>query len=148
MSGKIIAAAVLLGWFPSCFAVLLTDTPKQAVRTVSSGDMLQWGVGLLLVLAVFFFSVWVMRKLTGMTVGGAEKMRVVGGLSLGMRERVILLQVGKKQLVLGITPGRIEALHVLEGDDCLHKDEPLSPPLNGGGFAQKLAQAMKGAGDD
>ena len=60
-----------------------------------------------------------MRKLSGISAGGTEKMRIVGGLSLGMREKVILLQVGKKQLVLGVTPGRIDALHVLEGDDCL-----------------------------
>jgi len=147
MLGKIISAGLLFGWFTACFAILPnSDAPKQAVRTVSSGDMLQWGVGLLLVLAVFFFCVWVMRKLGGFSVGGSEKMRVVGGLSLGMREKVILLQVGKKQLILGVTPGRIEALHVLEGEDCLNKDESIAPPLDGG-FAHKLARVMKGRVD-
>jgi len=148
MFRKIIAVGLLSAWFPVCFAVLPNaDAPKQMARTVSSGDMLQWGGGLLLVLAVFFFCVWAMRKLSGISVGGTEKMRVIGGLSLGMRERVVLLQVGKKQLVLGVTPGRIEALHVLEGDQCLNKDEPIPLQLNGG-FAQKLAQVMKGRGDD
>lgn len=147
MLGKIIIAGLLSSWFPACFAVLPnTDVPKQVVRTVSSGDMLQWSVGLLLVLAVFFFCVWAMRKLGGFTISGTEKMRVVGGLSLGMREKVILLQVGKKQLVLGVTPGRIEALHVLEGEDCLNKGESIAPLLDGG-FAQKLARVMKGRTD-
>lgn len=87
-----------------------------------------------------------MRKLGGITVNNAEKMRIVGGLSLGMREKVILLQVGKKQLILGVTPGRIDALHVLEGDDCLNREESASMSVETG-FAQKLAQVMKGRSD-
>jgi flagellar protein FliO/FliZ len=89
-----------------------------------------------------------MRKLNGNLVSGAEKMRVVGGLSLGIREKVILLQVGKKQLVLGVTPGRIDTLHVLEGDDCLNKDEVLpSSKSFDNGFAYHLMQVMKGRVD-
>ena len=68
-------------------------------------------------------------------------MRLLGGLSLGMREKVILLQVGKKQLVLGVTPSRIETLLVLEGEDCLLKEEAL-PASEGAGFSQKLMQAL------
>lgn len=129
-----------------CFAAPGVDAPKQAVRTVSSGDMLHWIVGLLIVLSVFFLCVWGMRKLGGMTANGSEKMRIVGGLPLGMREKVILLQVGKKQLILGVTPGRIDTLHVLEGDDCLNREEPSSMDMDTG-FAQKLMQVMKGRSD-
>jgi flagellar protein FliO/FliZ len=119
-----------------------TNIPKQTARTVASGDIAVWSIGLLIVLSVFFLCVWGVRKLSGLTVSGAEKMRVVGGLSLGLREKIILLQVGKKQLILGVTPGRIETLHVLEGDDCLIKEEIVSTPLETG-FAQKLLQAIK-----
>lgn len=169
MLGKIIVACLLFCWFPVCFAVPGVEVPKQTVRTVSSGDMLHWSVGLLIVLAVFFFCVWGVRKLSGVTVSGAEKMRVVGGLSLGIREKVILLQVGKKQLILGVTPGRIDTLHVLEGDDCLNRDFPtdvgsktpkagalgeagvvadeaLSTGM-GNGFAHHLVQMMKRRSD-
>lgn len=146
MPGKIIAVWLLFWWFPACFAVSDTDIQKQTVRTVSSGDMLHWAIGLLIVLGIFFLCVWAMRRLSGVTVNSAEKMRIVGGLSLGMREKVVLLQVGKKQLILGVTPGRIDALHVLEGDDCLNREE--SPSMNmDTGFAQKLMQVMKGRSD-
>lgn len=148
MPGKIIAVWLLFWWFPACFAVPGADVPKQTVRTVSSGDMLHWSVGLLMVLGVFLLCVWGMRKLSGITVNSAEKMRIVGGLSLGMREKVILLQVGKKQLILGVTPGRIDALHVLEGDDCLSREESSPLPMSmDTGFAQKLMQVMKGRSD-
>lgn len=143
MSVKISVVCLFLGWFSPCFAVSGVDLPKQAVRTVSSGDMLHWSVGLLIVLAIFFLCVWGMRKLTGGAAGGTEKMRVVGGLSLGIREKVVLLQVGKKQLILGVTPGRIDTLHVLEGEDCLHSE---TPP-NNSGFAQHLLQVMTARSD-
>jgi flagellar protein FliO/FliZ len=142
MPEKIITAWLMFWWFPACFAVPGADVPKQAVRTVSSGDMLHWGMALLIVLAIFFFCVWGMRKLSGMSAGGTEKMRIIGGLSLGMREKVILLQVGKKQLVLGVTPGRIDALHVLEGDDCL-TNEPSSIDKDSG-FSAIVQQVIKG----
>jgi len=35
-------------------------------------------------------------------------MRVVGGLSLGMREKVILLAGWQKQLILGVTPDALK----------------------------------------
>ena len=129
-------------WVPFSAALSATDIPKQPARTVASGDIAQWSIGLLIVLGVFFLCVWGVRKLTGLTVGGAEKIRVVGGLSLGLREKVIVLQVGKKQLVLGVTPGRIETLHVLEGDDCLIKEATVAT-TGETGFAQAVLEAIK-----
>jgi len=142
MPVKSVLCRLLLLWLPGAEAMSATDIPKQTARTVATGDIAAWSLGLLVVLSVFFLCVWGVRKLSGLTVGGAEKMRVVGGLSLGLREKVILLQVGKKQLILGVTPGRIETLHVLEGDDCLIKEESVPAPAETG-FAQKLLQAIK-----
>jgi flagellar protein FliO/FliZ len=142
MPVKITLCWLVLLWLPVGFAMAGTDISKPPIRTVTSGDIAGWGIGLLLVLGVFFLCVWGVRKLSGLTVNGAQKMRMVGGLSLGMREKVILLQVGKKQLILGVTPGRIETLLVLEGEDCLLREEPL-PATEGSGFAQKLMQAVK-----
>ena len=142
MSVKTVLCWFLFLWLHGGEAMPGTDIPKQTARTVASGDIEAWSIGLLIVLSVFFLCAWGVRKLSGLTVSGAEKMRVVGGLSLGMREKIILLQVGKKQLVLGVTPGRIETLHVLEGNDCLLKEETV-PTAAETGFAQKLLQAIK-----
>jgi flagellar protein FliO/FliZ len=146
MPVKSVLRWLLFLWLPESFAMPGTDIPTQTARTVASGDIAAWSMGLLIVLSVFFLCVWGVRKLSGLTVSGAEKMRVVGGLSLGLREKVILLQVGRKQLILGVTPGRIETLHVLEGDDCLIKEETVSTPLETG-FAQSVLQALKARAD-
>ena len=140
MGVKTLACRLL--WLSLPVAAPAADMPRQTARTVASGDIAAWSLGLLIVLGVFFLCVWGVRKLGGLTLGGGEKMRVVGGVSLGMREKVILLQAGKKQLILGVTPGRIDTLHVLEGEDCLLAEEPASSATESG-FAQKLLQAVK-----
>ncbi|MEI7840336.1 MAG: flagellar biosynthetic protein FliO [Methylococcaceae bacterium] len=111
---------------------------------ISSSDFLTWAVGLLVVLAIFAVCVWAIRQLQSATQIDGERLQIVGGLSLGMREKLVLVQAGKKQLILGVTPNRIEMLHVLEGDDCLHKIT-VEPSENS--FAYKLKQVMKGKVD-
>lgn len=139
---KIAVGGLLLSQLSICQALPASDPSKQTVRAMASADIAQWSIGLLVVLGVFFICIWGVRKFGGLHASGAGKMRVVGGLSLGMREKVILLQVGKKQLVLGVTPGRIQPLLVLEGDDCLVREDS-APKAVEGAFAQKLMQAIK-----
>jgi flagellar protein FliO/FliZ len=117
-----------------------TDIQKQTAKTISFGDVSVWAISLLIVLSIFFVCIWVLRKLNASTANGTEKMHIIGGIPLGLREKVILLQVGKKQLILGITPGHIETLHVLEGDDCLMKEAAMTATTSN--FAQKLLQAI------
>ena len=146
MRFKVLAWLLMAGFGSVCAAAPAQDLPRQTARAVSTADAMQWGMGLVLVLVLFFACVWAMRKLHGMSAIGADKLRVVGGLSLGMREKVVLLEVGTKQLVLGVTPGRIETLLVLDEADCLRRD-PERPDAADGAFAKKLIQVMKGRSD-
>jgi flagellar protein FliO/FliZ len=137
----------LLGWVPACLAAASVVAENGAARAVSSVDMMSWGMGLLIVLGVFFLCVWGLRKAAGFGgVNHAGKMHILGGVALGMREKVILLQVGQKQLILGVTPGRIETLHVLEGDDCLPNDGDSGSGLEAG-FALVLKHLRHGRPD-
>ena len=45
-------------------------------------------------------------------MGGLIK--VVAAMSLGGRDHIALISVGQKQMLLGISPGRIATLHVFE----------------------------------
>jgi len=146
MSLKIKCGGFLFGGLPTVAAVG-AETTNASARAVSSVDMMSWSMGLVIVLAVFFLCVWGLRKAAGFgNVNNAGKMRVLGGVALGMREKVVLLQVGKKQLILGVTPGRIETLQVLEGDDCLVKEET-APSAVESGFAQVLQRLRQGRSD-
>jgi len=116
---------------------------KQAVSTVSSTHVLNWSLGLIMVLGLFFVCIWLMKKMGAIPLNSKENMRVVSGLSLGMREKLVLVQIGEKQLLLGVTPGRVEKLLVLEGEDKLYRSTQGNN--TGSDFSQKFKQIMSGS---
>jgi flagellar protein FliO/FliZ len=66
-------------------------------------------------------------------------MRVIAGLPLGARERAVLVQVGNQQILLGVAPGRVQMLHVLESPVAA-----TSIPSNANeSFAVRLAVALR-----
>jgi flagellar protein FliO/FliZ len=141
---------ILLGFVllkPSVSVGITTDN-ATTVKTLATGDILNWSIGLVIVLGLFFLLAWLMKKLSGGTVAGSGKMQILGGLSLGMREKIVLLKVGDQQLVLGVSPGRIEKLHVLQGEDCLVPEPTTRLTETGSNFASKLADIMQGKNHD
>jgi len=109
---------------------------KTVSEPLGAGNLLQLSFGLLVVLAAIIGSAWLLRRYGRLQSGVDGALRIIGGLSMGPRERVVLVQVGKQQLLLGVAPGRIQTLHVLE--------EPVvagATPTQGG-FAERLAGAL------
>lgn len=101
-----------------------------------AGSLIQTTLGLLVVLAVIGGAAWAFKRFSGFQAGAQGKLKVVGGISLSARERVVLLQVGNQQLVVGVAPGQIQTLHVLNEplpDDTV--EEPSS-------FSDKLQSAL------
>jgi len=119
---------------------------KQTVSTVSTAHVLNWTFGLIIVLALFFVCIWFMKKMGALPVSTKQNMKVLSGLSLGMREKLVLVQVGEKQLVLGVTPGRVEKLLMLEGEDRLFQKN--NSDNTEADFSQKFKQIMSGNNDE
>jgi flagellar protein FliO/FliZ len=61
----------------------------------------------------------------------------VGSRALGPRDRLVLVQVGEEQILLGLTPGRITPLHVLKHPVGVAQTEAATPE-----FAQRLMELM------
>ncbi len=123
---------------------------EAAVRgpALDAGSVLHVMLGLGVVLLVIVALAWLARNVLRFQPTVRGQLRILGGLSMGTRERVVLVQVGETQLLLGVAPGRIQALHVLEHPISTAADEP-SPPA---GFSDQLARALKrtreGRGND
>lgn len=111
--------------------------PSDSLATTS---LVQLMAGLILVLALIGVSAWVLRRFNRFQSAAGGQMKILGGLSMGTRERVVLVQVGKQQLLLGVAPGRVQTLHVLEEQ---LEETPLGGVHQGGGFAQRLQAAMR-----
>ena len=111
-----VAIAALCLAAPMVFAAekFAAPEPAQSPATVGAGSLMQVTLSLLLVLAVVFAAAWLTRRLRGFGRFGNGAVSIVTDIAVGAKERVVLVQVGKQQLLLGVAPGRVNTLHVLE----------------------------------
>jgi len=137
----LISLPIMLLYSASLFALDTTKSPvvKPVIDPLSGTNVVQMLVGLLFVLMLVIVVAWLLRRVGGVSMAGGGVMNVVGGMSMGARERVVLLQVGEEQILIGVSPGRIQKLHVLENpvDIQLKKQNEIS-------FANKLSEALRG----
>lgn len=92
------------------------DSPLPQATGPSAVYFVKLGLALLLVLGLFMAFAWLMRRFNGFQPSAKGGLRVITGLSLGARERLVVVKAGKQQILLGVTPGQIRKLHVLEDD--------------------------------
>ena len=131
------------------FAALYADVALAAVQPAAAvvapsaggsaaGQLTQLVLGLLLVLGLIFLLAWLLRRVQSAAPGNAQVIEILGSRSLGPRDRLLLIQVGKEQILIGHSPGTIEALHVLA--------EPVEVPVSARQatpeFAQRLMELM------
>jgi flagellar protein FliO/FliZ len=84
----------------------------------STAAILQMLLGLTLIIAILFAGAYLLRKLNGgRSFGSSGPLRIVGGLMLSARERIVLVEVGDSWIVVGIVPGQIKTLHTLPKGD-------------------------------
>lgn len=121
-------AALVLSALP---ATALAESTEAAVPSV--GRLL---FGLLVVLGLLMLCAWLIRR-GGMT-GQSGLIKIVSQCAVGTRERIVLVQIGEQQLLIGVTPQQISLLHTLT--------EPVVAAAvpAGNKFAEQLALLMKG----
>lgn len=68
---------------------------------------------LLVVLAAIFAVAWLARRVRGIGNRVGNAIDVLADVPLGPKERAVLLKVGNEQVLIGVAPGRVSALHVL-----------------------------------
>lgn len=97
-------------------SVLLLLAPSSAAWAETAGlpdaggSILQMLFGLGLVLAMLFGTLWLLKRLSLPRGPGSGLMRVVAGIPVGPRERVVLLEIGSSWLVLGVAQGQVSTL--------------------------------------
>jgi flagellar protein FliO/FliZ len=130
------------------FSALAADPvmPAAAIAAAPASTLMSGGVGgqltqlvlgLLLVVGLIFGLAWLLRRVQGASPRNGQMIEVLGSRALGPRDRLVLVQVGKEQILLGITPGRITPLHVLKEPVQVPDSERATPE-----FAQRLMELL------
>ncbi len=92
-------------------------------------------LSLIMVIALILMLAWLMKRMRFSQISGQQgTLRVIKQLSLGQKERVVVVEVGGEQILLGVTPNNVSLLKSLA--------EPLpedAPPE----FAKQLSKLMK-----
>lgn len=107
--------------------VLASSTWAMSMGTAVAGPLAQEGIaplrlflslaaviGLILVLA------FVLRRLPGMGATRSGDLRVVGSIAVGSRERVVLVEADGNRMLIGVAPGRVQALYVLAAEGAMN----------------------------
>ncbi|WP_316364755.1 flagellar biosynthetic protein FliO [Candidatus Thiodiazotropha sp. CDECU1] len=84
------------------------------VSPLGADSLLHTAGGLLFVLALIIGGAWLFKRYAQMPIGGKGLVRVVGGASVGARERVVVVEVENQRLLLGVAPGQVRKLHILQ----------------------------------
>lgn len=113
------------------------DSAVSIQDPLAMTNLWQLTLGMIAVLGLIMGIAWLLKRSGRFQIAAGGGLRVLGGLSMGTPERVVLLQVGETQLLLGVAPGRVQTLHVLE--------EPLDSgkPGTGPGFSEQLGRFLK-----
>jgi len=109
-----LAAAALAAGMAAAGPMPAQPVPVALDTGTLAGSALRMVLSLGAVLGLVAALAWVARRLRA---GGMLKtglIEIVSGVSLGAREKVVLLRVGQEQVLVGVSPAGMRALHVLK----------------------------------
>lgn len=138
-------ARILYGFFLSLTPAVAFAQSGNPAAASPGGMLLQTLVGLLFVLALIFALAYCLKKFNLNPMGSMGPMRVVASLNLGTREKVVLVELGDQQMLLGVAPGRVNTLHVFDQPIQLNSQTkaPLGDAaLQNSEFAKKLTEMV------
>lgn len=118
------------------FAGRALAAPETAPPAVGVGgeQLLETAGGLVVVLAVLLGLAWVFKRYLAVPGISKGRVQVIGGVSLGPRERAVIVEVEGERLLLGVAQGNVRMLHRLASDQ---------PQQD---FVGQLAEANEAAG--
>ena len=122
---------------PKAPQLIVTEkTPEVGKHAMANIDASSMILSLLMVLALILISAFVLKRFN-LTQQGSNQLKVIASLSLGAKEKIIVVQIGEQQLVLGVCPQQISLLKDLENPIDIQVGKPLALSGNVLSFLQK-----------
>lgn len=125
---------MLFCFMASCPRVLGATSEVSRNSMFNVPYMLQVFGSLLLVFSCLFGLVFLLRKMNHLPVNERKPIRVISSLKVGSREKIMLLETGERQILVGVTSGSIRTLYAFGGS----VDEESPVPSSSADFASLL----------
>lgn len=128
-------------WLAAAAPALAAERAPAGPSPLSGSELLSMSMNLLMVIGAILLFGWIYTRSHGLRAGRNAHFRVLSAQPLGAREKVVLLQVGEQQIVVGISPGGMSTLLVPE--------KPIIPAAGQGrtedqSFSERLRTALAG----
>lgn len=101
---RFIFTAILIMW-----RTTIAEASEQTSNTPSSG-LFQLVFGLVIVLGLMAVAAWALKYFGVKQTFGSTNVRIIGGVNVGTRERILIVEAADQWIVVGVTPGCINAL--------------------------------------
>lgn len=128
----------------SLFFPAIVHAADALPGTPSFGGLFQVFIALVIVLAAIAGSAWLMRRFGPTQMGPGGAMRVIGGVMIGPRERLVLVEVNDTWLIIGVAPGRVSPVHSMPRPP--HAEQTTQAMLNQPAFGEWLKEAWRKRG--
>lgn len=106
----------------------------------TAASLMQTVVALLFVLGLLAALAWFLKRFAPRAGLGQRNVKLVGALSVGARERILVIEVADQWIVVGASPGRMNALATLPRQPQPQDEE--APVAAGASFAEWFKQTI------
>jgi flagellar protein FliO/FliZ len=99
-------------FLPPCLMLGLPLAAHAAdgAAATSAGNLFQVLFGLVVVLGLLAGAAWLLKRFGAVRPAAGSVARIIGGVSVGSRERVVVIEVADQWIVVGVAPGQVNSL--------------------------------------
>lgn len=139
----------MINTFPTRLLTAILMTPYMALAQtevegtqamsspISITNVLSLITSLIFVIGAILFAGWLYSRMRGVNLSASKVIDVLATQPLGPKEKIVIVQIGTRQIAIGMTPGSLQTLHVF--------DEPVIEKRESGTattFSDKLRHAL------
>lgn len=118
-------------------AALAAEQPGPAA---AAGSLLQVVLGLIVVLGLMAAAAWALKRFGVAKPAGGTTVKIVGGVSVGNRERILVVEVAGQWIVVGVAAGRVNALSTMPRQENAAAPPAAAQPNH---FAARFKRALE-----
>jgi len=105
---------------------------------VNGTELLSFAASLIIVVGVIVVLGWLYSRSKILSGGNSDVINIVASRALGSKERLMVVEIAGKQLLLGMTASQVQTLHIFDAP-IIEKNDVAAVS----GFAGRLKSVLK-----